>query len=92
MLNDLVKEKKLSIEKPDFNCFVGGYYWGLDVKFVLDEKTYRWQVTIENSNETDKIDEFYPKTKEYSKNTLQWDDSIKDSSDLISKISQFSFT
>ncbi len=92
MLNDLVKEKKLSIAKQDFNCFVGGYYWGLDVKFVLDEKTYRWQVTIENSNETDKIDEFYPKTKEYSKNTLQWDDSIKDSSDLISKISQFSFT
>ena len=92
MLNDLVKEKKLSIAKQDFNCFVGGYYWGLDVKFVLDEKTYRWQVTIENSNEIDKIDEFYPKTKEYSKNTLQWDDSIKDSSDLISKISQFSFT
>ena len=92
MLNDLVKEKKLSIAKQDFNCFVGGYYWGLDVKFVLYEKTYRWQVTIENSNETDKIDEFYPKTKEYSKNTLQWDDSIKDSSDLISKISQFSFT
>lgn len=92
MLNDLVKEKKLSIAKQDLNCFVGGYYWGLDVKFVLDEKTYRWQVTIENSNETDKIDEFYPKTKEYSKNTLQWDDSIKDSSALISKISQFSFT
>ena len=92
MLNDLVKEKKLSIAKQELNCFVGGYYWGLDVKFVLDEKTYRWQVTIENSNETDKIDEFYPKTKEYSKNTLQWDDSIKDSSDLISKISQFSFT
>lgn len=91
MLNDLVKEKKLSIEKPDFNCFVGGYYWGLDVKFVLDEKTYRWQETIENSKETDKIDEFYPKTKEYSKNTLQWDDSINDSSDLISKISQFPF-
>lgn len=91
MLNDLVKEKKLSIAKPDFNCFVGGYYWGLDVKFVLDEKTYRWQETIENSKETDKIDEFYPKTKEYSKNTLQWDDSINDSSDLISKISQFPF-
>lgn len=91
MLNDLVKEKKLSIAKPDFNCFVGGYYWGLDVKFVLDEKTYRWQETIENSKETDKIDEFYPKTKDYSKNTFQWDDNNNDSSDLISKISQFPF-
>lgn len=91
MLNDLVKEKKLSIAKPDFNCFVGGYYWGLDVKFVLEEKTYRWQETIENSKETDKIDEFYPKTKNYSKNTFQWDDNNNDSSDLISKISQFPF-
>lgn len=91
MLNDLVKEKKLSIANPDFNCFVGGYYWGLDVKFVLEEKTYRWQETIENSKETDKIDEFYPKTKDYSKNTFQWDDNNKASSDLISKISQFPF-
>ena len=91
MLNDLVNEKKLSIANPDFNCFVGGYYWGLDVKFVLDEKTYRWQETIENRKEIDKIDEFYPKTKDYSKNTFQWDDSNNDSSDLISKISQFPF-
>ena len=90
-LNDLVTEKKISIANQNLNIFVDDYCWGLYVDFDIKEKTYRWLETSVNGKEVDKIVELY-QTKEYSKNTLQWDDSIKDSSDLISKISQFSFT
>ena len=90
-LNDLVTEKKISIANPNDKVFVDDYCWGLYVDFDIKEKTYRWLETSVNGKEVDKIVELY-QTKEYSKNTLQWDDSIKDSSDLISKISQFSFT
>lgn len=90
ILNDLVNEKKISIANPNFNIFVDDYCWGLYVDFDIKGKTYRWLETNVNGKEVDKIVELY-QTKEYSKNTFQWDDSINDSSDLISKISQFSF-
>ncbi len=90
ILNDLVNEKKISIANQNLNIFVDDYCWGLYVDFDIKGKTYRWLETNVNGKEVDKIVELY-QTKEYSKNTFQWDDSINDSSDLISKISQFSF-
>ena len=55
------------------NEYIGGYYWGVYVSFILDNREYRWFTKLENNELKDKI---YLHTSDgEDKEPLTWNDS-----------------